>query len=50
MNISVNISLKILFWPLYIVYYFDVLHNIYKAPALLSWVGGKGVTGAIRVS
>lgn len=48
MNISVNISFKILFWPLYCI--FDVLHNIYKAPALLSWVGGKGVTGAIRVS
>ena len=48
MNISVNISFKILFWPLYCIS--GVLHNIYKAPALLSWVGGKGVTGAIRVS
>lgn len=49
MNISVNISFKILFWPLYHGIS-GVLHNIYKAPALLSWVGGKGVTGAIRVS
>ena len=49
MNISVNISCKVLFWPLYCIS--GVLHNIYKAPALsLSWVGGKGVTGAIRVS